>query len=280
MMSPSPSTKKSILYIVSTPIGNREDITLRALRTLKEVDLIAAEDTRHTGLLLRHFGIQTPLTSYFEGNEFRKRELILSRLKQGDRVALVSDAGTPGISDPGFRLIQLVIENQIPIVPIPGPSAAIAALSVSGLPTDAFLFKGFLPHKSKRRRGLLEQLEDVKETIIFYESPHRIIETLKDISDILGDREMVLARELTKIYEEVLRGMVSDIRNRIAGRKMKGEITLVISGKTRRKAAPEGRIVPPHCNHRVNMLQDELGKQDIDPLDAWVTRRSIPRERG
>jgi 16S rRNA (cytidine1402-2'-O)-methyltransferase len=243
MMSLSPSTTRSILYIVSTPIGNREDITLRALRTLKEVDLIAAEDTRHTGLLLRHFGIQTPLTSYFEGNEFRKRELILSRLKQGDRVALVSDAGTPGISDPGFRLIQLVIENQIPIVPIPGPSAAIAALSVSGLPTDAFLFKGFLPHKSKRRRGLLEQLEDVKETIIFYESPHRIIETLKDISDVMGDREMVLARELTKIYEEVLRGTVSDIRNRIAGRKMKGEITLVISGKTRKKAVLEGPIV-------------------------------------
>jgi 16S rRNA (cytidine1402-2'-O)-methyltransferase len=243
MMSPSPTLTKGILYIVSTPIGNREDLTLRALRTLKEVDLIAAEDTRHTGLLLRHFGIQTPLTSYFEGNELRKRELVLSRLKQGDRVALVSDAGTPGISDPGFRLIQLVIENQIPIVPIPGPSAAIAALSVSGLPTDAFLFKGFLPHKSKRRRGLLEQLEDVKETIIFYESPHRIIETLKDISDVLGNREMVLARELTKIYEEVLRGTVSDIRNRIAGRKMKGEITLVISGKTRKKAASEAPIV-------------------------------------
>jgi 16S rRNA (cytidine1402-2'-O)-methyltransferase len=243
MMSPSPTTTKGILYIVSTPIGNREDITLRALRTLKEVDLIAAEDTRHTGLLLRHFGIQTPLTSYFEGNEFRKRELILSRLKQGDRVALLSDAGTPGISDPGFRLIQLVIENQIPIVPIPGPSAAIAALSVSGLPTDAFLFKGFLPHKSKRRRGLLEQLEEVKETIIFYESPHRIIETLKDISDVLGNREMVLARELTKIYEEVLRGTVSDIRGQIAGRKMKGEITLVISGKTRKRATPEGPIV-------------------------------------
>jgi len=243
MTSPSPNATKGILYIVSTPIGNREDITLRALRILKEVDLIAAEDTRHTGLLLRHFGIQTPLSSYFEGNELRKRDLILSRLKQGDQVALVSDAGTPGISDPGFRLIQLVIENQIPIVPIPGPSAAIAALSVSGLPTDAFLFKGFLPHKSKRRRGLLEQLEEVRETIIFYESPHRVIETLKDISDILGDREMVLARELTKIYEEVLRGRVSEIQSQIAGRKIKGEMTLVISGKTRKEVARGGPIV-------------------------------------
>ncbi len=243
IMSPSPNPVKGILYIVSTPIGNREDITLRALRILKEVDLIAAEDTRHTGLLLRHFGIQTPLSSYFEGNELKKRDIILSRLKQGDRVALVSDAGTPGISDPGFRLIQLVMENQIPVVPIPGVSAVITALSVSGLPTDAFLFKGFLPHKSTKKRVLLEQLEEVRETIIFYESPHRIMETLEDISDILGDREMVLARELTKMYEEVLRGRVSEVRNQIAGRKIKGEITLVISGKTRKGAQRDGPIV-------------------------------------
>lgn len=243
MTSPFPNSTKGILYIVSTPIGNREDITLRALRILKEVELIAAEDTRHTGLLLRHFGIQTPLTSYFEGNELKKRDFILSRLKQGVRVALVSDAGTPGISDPGFRLVQMAIGNQIPVVPIPGPSAGTTALSVSGLPTDAFLFKGFLPHKSKKRRGMLEQLEEVRETIIFYESPHRIIETLKDISDILGDREMVLARELTKIYEEVLRGRVSEIQNQIIGRKIKGEITLVICGKTRKGVNREGPIV-------------------------------------
>ena len=243
MTPPSPYRPKGILYVVSTPIGNREDITLRALRILKEVDLIAAEDTRHTGLLLKHFGIQTPLSSYFEGNELRKRDLILSRLKEGDRVALVSDAGTPGISDPGFRLIQLAIENQIPVVPIPGASAVITALSVSGLPTDAFLFKGFLPHKSAKRRGLLEQLENARETLILYESPHRIVETLKDISDILGDREIVLARELTKIYEEVLRGRVSEIQSRITGRTIKGEITLIISGKTRKEARREEPIV-------------------------------------
>jgi len=235
MTSPSSNLSKSTLYIVSTPIGNREDITLRALRILKEVDLIAAEDTRHTSLLLRHFGIQTPLTSYFEGNELKKKEFILSKLRQGNLIALVSDAGTPGISDPGFRLIQTAIENQIPIVPIPGPSAVIAALSVSGLPTDAFLFKGFLPHKSKKKRDLLKQLEDVRETLIFYESPHRLSETLNDILDILGNREIALTRELTKIYEEVLRGKVSEIQTQMGERKLKGEITLVISGKTRKK---------------------------------------------
>jgi 16S rRNA (cytidine1402-2'-O)-methyltransferase len=235
MTPPSPNPIKGTLYIVSTPIGNREDITLRALRILKEVDLIAAEDTRHTGLLLRHYDIQKPLTSYFEGNELKKRDFILSKLKQGDRIALVSDAGTPGISDPGFRLIQLAIENQILIVPIPGPSAVITALSVSGLPTDAFLFKGFLPHKMKKRRDLLKELEDVRETLIFYESPHRISETLRDIYEVLGDREIVLTRELTKFYEEILRGKVSEIQDQTAGRQLKGEITLVISGKTRKK---------------------------------------------
>jgi 16S rRNA (cytidine1402-2'-O)-methyltransferase len=229
------NTTKGILYIVSTPIGNLEDITMRAIRILKEVDLIAAEDTRHTGHLLKHYDIHTPLTSYFEGNESKKKELILSKLKHGSQIALVSDAGTPGISDPGFRLIQLAIENQIPVVPIPGPSAVISALSVAGLPTDAFLFKGFLPHKSKRRRDLLKQMEEIRETLIFYESPHRLSESLKDILETLGDREMALTRELTKIYEEILRGRVSEILNQISGRKLKGEITLVISGKTRKK---------------------------------------------
>ena len=237
----SSSSTKGILYVVSTPIGNREDITLRALRILKEADLIAAEDTRRTGLLLRHFGIQTPLTSYFEGNESRKKDFILSKLTQGERVALVSDAGTPGISDPGFRLIQTAIEHQIPVVPIPGASAVIAALSVSGLPTDAFVFRGFLPHKTKKRRDLLEEFADVRETLIVYESPHRISETLKDIYEVLGDRKIVLTRELTKIYEEVLRGKVSEIQLQIGERKLKGEITLVISGKTRRGKGSEKR---------------------------------------
>jgi len=234
MASSDLNPETGTLYIVSTPIGNMEDITLRALRILKEADLIAAEDTRRTGLLLKHFGIQVPLTSYFEGNEFKKRDFIIAKLKEGKKVALVSDAGTPGISDPGFRLIQLAIESQFPIVPIPGPSAVITALSVSGLPTDAFFFKGFLPHKSKKRRDLLEELQDVRETLIFYESPHRISETLKDILEVLGDREIVLTRELTKMHEEIIRGKVSKIQDQIAGRTLKGEITLVISGRTRK----------------------------------------------
>ena len=244
MSSIQKEPKKGTLFVVSTPIGNLEDITLRALRILKEVDLIAAEDTRRTGLLLKHFGIETPLTSYFEGNELKKGEWLITRLKEGDRIALVSDAGTPGISDPGYRLVRLAIENGIPVIPIPGPSAIITALSVSGLPTDSFIFKGFLSHKSKKRRDQIQQLKKLRETLIFYESPHRIHQTLQDIFEILGDREMVLARELTKIYEEILRGKVSEVIRQIEDRKLKGEITLVISGKKRR--------VKGNCNFEAN----------------------------
>jgi 16S rRNA (cytidine1402-2'-O)-methyltransferase len=231
-------TPQGTLFIVSTPLGNLEDITLRALRILKEADLVAAEDTRHTAHLLRHFGIETTMTSFFEGNEVRKKEMILSRLGRGDRVALVSDAGTPGISDPGFRLIRAAIEREIPVVPVPGPSAVVTALCVSGLPTDAFLFKGFLPNKSGRRRNALQALAEGRETLVFYESPHRVVDSLKDALDVLGDREMALCRELTKIYEEVKRGKVSEVLREIEGRPVKGEITLVISGKARQKPLP------------------------------------------
>ena len=230
-----PVPGKGILYIVSTPIGNMEDITLRALRILKEVRLIAAEDTRRTGLLLKRFDIQTPLTSFFEGNEFKKMDHILSMLERGDPVALVSDAGTPGVSDPGFRLVREAIQHHIPVVPVPGPSAVITALSVSGLPTDSFIFIGFFPHKLKKRREILKQLEERRETLICYESPHRISQSLQDIREVLGDREIVLARELTKAYEEIFRGRVSDILDQIGDRTLKGEITLVITGKTRKE---------------------------------------------
>ena len=244
-MEPTHRTFRSsqgLLYVVSTPIGNMEDITLRALRILKEADLIAAEDTRRTGLLLKYHHIHKPLTSYFEGNEQTKKDFLLARLKEGQRIALVSDAGTPGISDPGFRLIQAAIQEGIPVIPIPGPSAVITALSISGLPTDAFFFEGFLPHKSKKRRDLLKQLEEVKETLVFYESPYRISGTLKEVLEILGDREMVLTRELTKSYEEVFRGKVSQILEQLGNQKPKGEITLVLSGKTRKMegVAPDG----------------------------------------
>ena len=242
---PPDDSSQGLLYVVSTPIGNMEDITLRALRILNEADLIAAEDTRRTGLLLRHHRIHKPLTSYFEGNEQVKKDFLLRKLEEGGRIALVSDAGTPGISDPGFRLIRAAIERGIPVVPVPGPSAVVTALSISGLPTDAFFFEGFLPHKAKKRRDLLQQLEGVKETLVFYESPHRIAETLKEVLETLGDREMVLTRELTKPYEEVFRGRVHEIQDQIGNRRLKGEMTLVISGKTRKsesKAEGEGNL--------------------------------------
>jgi 16S rRNA (cytidine1402-2'-O)-methyltransferase len=231
----STQERAGTLYIVSTPIGNLEDITLRGLRILREVDLIAAEDTRRSGMLLQHFGIQKPLTSFFQGNEQKKKDFVLSRLEEGKNVALVSDGGTPGISDPGYPLIRAAIEKRIPVIAIPGPCAAIASLSVSGLPTDAFRFRGFLPRKSTKRREVLREWIEACETLVFYESPHRIGETLQDILDILGDRQMALGRELTKIHEEVLRGRVSDLLNELAKRKLKGEMTLVISGKGRRR---------------------------------------------
>lgn len=256
---------KGVLYVVSTPIGNLEDMTLRALRILKEVDLIAAEDTRHTLRLLNHFGIHTPLTCYFEGNELKKREFLLSRLKQGEQIALVSDAGTPGISDPGYRLIRLAIEQQIQVIPIPGPSAIITALSISGLPTDAFLFKGFLPNRPKKRRDLLKLLEDVKETLIFYESPYRVIDSLRDVLEILGNREMAFTRELTKIYEEVLRGKVYEILQTLIGRKIKGEITLVISGKTRKKLYSLGRVGEDGSSMPEGRSEDHNNSKNFKP---------------
>ena len=188
----------AVLYIVSTPIGNLEDITLRALRTLKEVDLIAAEDTRHTRRLLAHYEIDTPTTSYFEGNQIQKGERLVARLKAGESIALVSDAGTPTISDPGYRLLIQCIEAGIPIIPIPGPSACIAAASVAGLPLHNFVFEGFLSPKSGRRKRQLTELREEKRTLIFYESPHRIISFLQDVLEEFGDRRVSVARELTK----------------------------------------------------------------------------------
>ncbi len=232
---------KGTLYVVATPLGNLEDMTLRGLRILKEVDLIAAEDTRTTRKLLTHYGIHTPQTSYFEHNEAKKAEALLKRLEGGQRIALVSEAGTPGISDPGFRLINHAINHNIPVIPIPGTSAALAALSVSGLPTDSFLFRGFLPTKPAKRRKAIEKWKEFDRTTILYESPHRLKATLKDLLEILGDRDIVIARELTKAFEEVLRGTISKVLQELGEGKIRGEITLVVAGMGRTRKADQDR---------------------------------------
>jgi 16S rRNA (cytidine1402-2'-O)-methyltransferase len=222
-------TNKGTLYIVATPIGNLEDITFRAVRILREVDLIAAEDTRHSRKLLTHYGISVPLTSYFDHNKNIKGVVILDKLLQGLSVALISDAGTPCISDPGYHLIRAAVAANIPVVPIPGPSAAIAALSASGLQTDSFTFEGFLPNRPGKRRNKLLELQDEQRVLIFHESPNRLQATLADMLEILGDREAVVAREVTKIYEEFTRGFLSEIIIKYKDRQVKGEIILLVS---------------------------------------------------
>ena len=230
-----------ILYIVATPIGNLEDITLRALRVLKEVDVVAAEDTRHTQILLNHHDIHTPLTSYHEHNEKTKSQELVARLEQGQNIALVSDAGTPAISDPGFRLVVQAIRAGLRIIPIPGVSALTAVLSASGLPTDRFVFEGFLPAKKSQRREKLQTLRDENRTLIFYEAPHRLKQALDDIYELLGNREAVLAREVSKIHEEFLRGPVSELVRTLGG-EIRGEVTLIISGSSGLPGVSEDRL--------------------------------------
>jgi 16S rRNA (cytidine1402-2'-O)-methyltransferase len=217
------------LYVVATPIGNLEDLTARALRVLGEVRLVAAEDTRRTGLLLSHFGLHTPLTSYFEHNKLAKLDHILSALEAGD-VALVSDAGTPNLSDPGYELVRAALEAGHAVVPVPGASALLAALVASGLPTDAFVYLGFLPRKAAERRGLLAGVAREPRTLVAYEAPHRLLETLAEVQAQLGDRPVAVARELTKLHEEIFRGPVSAAHAHFAAGEVLGEITLVIGG--------------------------------------------------
>ena len=221
-----------MLYIVSTPIGNLKDITLRALEILKSVDLIAAEDTRHTKILLDAYQIQKPLTSFFEHNQTRKADHLLGLLKEGKHIALVSDAGTPGISDPGFVMVRMAQENNIPITVIPGVSACISALTASGLPAHRFAFEGFLPPKSGARRNKLMALKSQETTIILYESPHRILKTLEDIESVFGDRKAVVGREISKKFEEILRGTLASLRQSLSARTVKGEFVLIIEGKS------------------------------------------------
>jgi 16S rRNA (cytidine1402-2'-O)-methyltransferase len=221
-----------VLYVVATPIGNLEDITLRALRVLKEVNRIAAEDTRHTQTLLNHYGITTPLTSYHEHNERSKVRSLIERLARGENIALVSDAGTPAISDPGYRLVGAAIREKLSVVPIPGASAALAVLSASGLPSDRFAFEGFLPAAKQERKNKLQALKGETRTMIFYEAPHRLKESLEDLLQIFGDREISIGREMTKLHEEFLRGAVSAVLLQLAERDVKGELTLIVHGAT------------------------------------------------
>jgi 16S rRNA (cytidine1402-2'-O)-methyltransferase len=231
-----------VLYVVATPIGNLEDITLRALRVLKEADLIAAEDTRHTQKLLSHYDIRTPLTSYHEHNERTKAPALVERLLRGETIALVSDAGTPAISDPGYRLVVAAAAAGLRVTPVPGPAALTAALSAAALPTDRFIFEGFLPEKKKERRERLQALADETRTLVFYEAPHRLRDALDDIENILGDRTIAIAREISKIHEEFMRGRASEIIARISDRDMRGEIVIVVHGSTGEPVASEALL--------------------------------------
>jgi 16S rRNA (cytidine1402-2'-O)-methyltransferase len=216
------------LYLVATPIGNLADITHRALQVLKDVDLIACEDTRHTHKLLQHYAITTKTISYHEHNEQQRAAQLIDSLKQGNDIAVVSDAGTPSISDPGFRLVRAAIESEITVVPVPGPSALIAALIAAGLPTDEFFFAGFLPARSNARRARLSELQSVPGTLIFYEAPHRLAAALRDAYEILGEREAVVARELTKLHEEIRRGRLSELSRHYESEEPRGEIVVLI----------------------------------------------------
>jgi len=261
---------KGTLYVVATPIGNLEDITYRAVRVLREADVIACEDTRHTAKLLAHYGIEKPTVSYHEHNEAARAEELVEKLEQGTNVAQVSDAGMPGISDPGYRVIRLAIERGIQVVPVPGPAAAIAALAASGLPTDSFQFLGFLPARSGERRTTLESLRDAQQTTVVYEAPHRVVEAMRDIVEILGaERQVVVARELTKIHEEFLRGSAAGVLEQLQRREVKGEITLVI-----------GKSAGPARNSKKNVaerLQEIMREQKLDENAAL---KVLAKEQG
>ena len=228
----SNAVRRGTIYLVSTPIGNLEDISFRAVKVLSHVNLIAAEDTRTTKILLDRYNIRTHTVSYFSHNEVKRIPYLIDRLEQGDSIAVVTDSGTPGISDPAYRLVRAALDREIPLVVLPGPTAFLSAFILSGFPDDAFVFEGFLPHK-KGRTKLFEQLKNETKLIILYESPHRILRTLRDLLHHLGDRRIVVGRELTKKFEEVLRGRISEVYSRLSARTVRGEFVLVVEGKTK-----------------------------------------------
>lgn len=263
----------SRLYVVATPIGNLADITFRAVRVLGEVDVVAAEDTRTTRKLLTHHGVRTPLVSYHRDNEAMRTGELLKRLEAGESVALVSEAGTPSISDPGYKLIMAAIHSGIPVEAVPGPSALIAALVVSGLPSDAFVFEGFLPRRAAERRKKLADLADEPRTLVFFEAPHRLDASLHDMIEVLGDRPAALCRELTKLHEEVRRGSLQDMQASIVREPVKGEIVLVVSGRTLKGwSGPE----IDDAAGEVDALTHE-GYSVRDAVDAIASRHGISR---
>jgi 16S rRNA (cytidine1402-2'-O)-methyltransferase len=251
-----------VLYIVATPIGNLEDISLRALRILKEVDRIAAEDTRHTRILLSHYDIRTPLTSYHEHNEKTQAQRLVERLQRGENIALVSDAGTPAISDPGFRLVVEALRADVRIIPLPGPSALATVLSASGLPTDRFAFEGFLPAKRQERDARLHALRSESRTLVFYEAPHRVKESLMTMRRIFGDREIVVAREVSKVHEEFLRGSIERVLTQLAEREVKGELTIVVHGARREAQVSEEELIAQIRR----MAEEGIGVKQISEL--------------
>ncbi len=259
------------LYVVGTPIGNLEDITLRALNTLKASDLIACEDTRRTQKLLNHYDIRTRTISYHEHNEMTRAPELVLEMEQGSVISLVSDAGTPVLSDPGFRLVHLAIRHKIPVVPIPGPSALVAALTTAGLPMNEFIFAGFLPVKRSARRKTLTSLGSFEKTIVFYEAPHRIIDSLRDMRDILGEREAVIAREVTKVHEEFVRGSIGEIRDLLKKEPIKGELTVIV-----------GPGVAPHENAPGSFsVQSEIDRlRASEGLDERSALKIVARSRG
>lgn len=260
MAPPSEATEPGRLYVVATPIGNLEDITLRALRVLKEVDLIAAEDTRRTRRLLVHYNISTPLTSYYDQIERKKAPALLDKLRAGQSIGLVSDAGTPGIADPGYRLVQGAWQAGVCVVPVPGPSMLTALLSIGGLPTDRCAFEGFLPAKQGQRRKALLRLQAETRTLVVFESPHRLAESLADMCDILGDRPAVIGRELTKRFEEVLRGRLSELQTRLHGRPIKGEVALLVAGCDEQQTPLDALALGSHIDQ---LAAEGLALKDI-----------------
>lgn len=269
--------KKGTLYLCATPIGNLEDITLRVLRVLKEVDLVAAEDTRRTRKLLNHYGIQTPVTSYHEHNRRRQGEYLLSRMKSGDSVALVSDAGTPGISDPGEELVRGAIDEDIPVVPLPGPSALLAALVVSGLPAARFVFEGFLPARGSERKRSIDALAGESRTIVLYEAPHRLLKTLGDLLEAWGDRNACAARELTKLHEEVRRDTLKGLMEHFAKEPPRGEVVLVIQGATESKSgAKPGEWTSISPEDHVRLLESQ-GLSTNEAIKRVARLRDISR---